>query len=248
MARFRILCMALAALFIAAAPAASQEDGQLLLVEYFDVAPEDFTAFEDAAQAFVEAARAADLPPGQGWWIWQDGFVFAVVQPIPSMALLDDPMWFADRFSGTAGEARLNTAFERLMAVDFTMTTEVLRMDPSLSFTPEGAADARFAHIAEEWVRPSRGEDYHQLLQSMMPMLETMGYPFQLQTYTTVVGPSRYVFVALFDDPGAYYSMEAQMMASPEAAQMIEQWAPLIQKFEESRMRYRPELSWEGGM
>lgn len=233
------------------------EAGELVQIMTFEVAPSQVGEFEASMAKIVEAAKQANLGGNFAWSVWNKGFTYALVYPVPNMAYFDDEQQWLREFAGTPGQATLTEAFTAMESVDAKVTmSEVLESPPSWNFMPEGVNPYALANaeVFDVWLKPGQGTvtKFGELTKEFMSFFGELGYPYMIMGSRVRFGDvGRVEFVTLFDNTENYHGvndMEKMIEAKGMKAKWDELGARFVQLIERTESNFytmKPDLTYQ---
>ena len=237
------------------APAIAQEeeeDGDLVYIITYDVAPADRAAFKAAAETYVEAAAAADLGVEWGWHFWSHDRGYSLIWPIDSFAEFDD-MEFNAQFDGTPGEAIRDEAQEMFNALQFDAQGEVSESQPSWTYEPANRLppdQIKNAYVWTEWPKNGMQDEYGEMVEGWVAMMEKMNYPYRVLANRTRIGDGGVSFVFFVDGLDKFYSATtwSDLIKAAGLSDTLEDLEErndaLIKRYETMTATYQLEMSY----
>ena len=253
-----LLSFLVAALAVPVASFAQYEGERGLLGEFvtWRVAPEAATDFEAAIIKVVEAAKLANLAEEHAWFMWQDGFDYALYGPTNNFAEFDDPEAWMRAFQGTPGEAMLMEAMEAFGSLDYqVLSREVIEQVPGWDYQVEEPYDVKYAHMYESWMKPGTEMQADEISREWVAMLTELGYPYEAAGFRVHFGDvGRLVYITWYDDQADYYGPKAQATlveakgGGEKWQDLGNRWNALITRYEESTWAFRADMSYGQSM
>jgi len=237
------------------APVLAQDDeeeaGDLVYIITYDVAPADRAAFKEAAQKYVAAAGAAGMGMEWGWHFWSHDGGYSLIWPIESFAEFDDPQFNA-QFDGTDGEAMRDEAQEMFNKLQFDARGQIHETQPDWTYDPATpmAERASAAFVWTEWPKNGMSEEYGEMVESWVELMNGMNYPYRVLAHRTRVGDGGVSFVFFVDGLDKFYSasawadlIEAAGLSDTEEA-LSDRNDELIKRYETMSASYQLEMSY----
>lgn len=255
----RKLSVALAAVafVLATSPAVAQEEVPFTVVSEMELAPEDANAFMEQVGIVAEAAAEIGLDGRFAWNLYRWDNTFWFVGSESTLANMEDQEAMVREFMGTSVEAKVMAAFQAVGSMNILSgNTEVLRVDPELSYQPENPQigdGAGGAFIVEEWVKGDAIEAWNESVADFMGAAREVGLPYPILVAQDIIGDGNMSFVVLFDTLENFYgknSFERLLADSPAAAGMAESQAAhskLIARSVSKHMMRLPAMSYQPG-
>lgn len=211
----------LAFVLMVAAPVAAQEDVPYTVVQQLELAGSDAETFAAQVQVVAEAAAEADIGAEFAWNVYRFDNTFMFVTSTPSLADLEDPEAMMRAFEGTAVAGKVTNAMQAANALNvLSVSTEVVRVDPELSYQPANSAISDGAGgvlIVEEWVKGDQIGAWRESVRDFMGWMTEAGAVYPILVTEDIIGNGGRSFVVLFDNLANFYgenSMEALVAAN----------------------------------
>jgi hypothetical protein len=240
------------------APAIAQEeeeDGDLVQIIVFDVAPADRAVFKSGVEKYVEAAASAGLGQEFGWHFWSHDRGYSLIWPIDSFAEFDDPQFEAS-FEGTPGEALRDEAQAIINSIQYSSQSQINETVPDWTYDPATpmAERAKAAFVWTEWPKNGMQDEYGEMVEGWVAMMEQMNYPYRVLAHRTRIGDGGVSFVFFVDGLDKFHSdatwTDLIKAADLEDAmeELEERNFDLIKRYETMTATYQLEMSyWPDG-
>jgi len=227
-------CLALLLMVLPASGLAQDERGEIGYVMRVAVAPAYRDAYREAVTDLIEAALAAEV--SYEWHFWGNEKGFLLYYPVENMAYFDNPMQFWSAFDGTPGEAGRDAFMAEMGQIPARASTEIVEAIPNLRYWPEGYTneDWNVGHFHFEWLNPGQEEAWAKYAGDFVAFLETIGYPYGVQAYRTLIGEERMGWVFFGPNLSEFYS-DANWQDLVEAAGVS--WDPIEEQFNDIVVR-----------
>lgn len=253
---FSFLIAGLAILTSSIMPAQAQapELNPYVMIETFDVEPENAANFAEGFEHFLMAVKGAGIGGELPWLVFQQDTRYHLVLPMESLDRLDPATGeqIMGRIMGTEGESHLMAAMETMGMAGASMTSQFDQVMTDWSYFPAGySPDKEYAaaSVFEAWMKFGVDEAYAESTKNVMGMLTEMGYPYPVIGHRTLVGDGGKVsFVILHDGLADFYgSSSIENVASPA---QLEAWGEefakrnqMVTKRNSFNVVYVPDLS-----
>lgn len=250
------LAVVLTFAFFIARPALAQEDVPYTVVQQLELAASDAETFAAQVRIVAEAAAEADIGAEFAWNVYRYDNTFMFVTNTPSLATLEDPEAMARAFEGTSVAGKVTSAMQTANALNvLSASTEIVRVDPELSYQPANSAlsgGAGGAMIVEEWVKGDQIGAWRESVQNFMGWMAEAGGVYPILVTQDIVGNGGRSFVVLFDNLENFYgenSMEvlAERAASPDMAAAQAAHARTVARSTSQISMRMPNLSYQPG-
>lgn len=213
-------------------------------VSSFKVVPGESARWEDVARQIVDAAGKAKLKPQFGWGTWQSDNTYAIVGSMQKLAELDDPMMWMRQFDNTPGQAVLMQAFQKMAGMHYREEDEVMQNVADWSYMPAAPGQAMWAEVIDYWVVGGSDEQFDKMTKEGIAILRSINFPFVVFGSRAPIGRLRKQFVILFDDPGKYAAVNAQLEHNAQWQALGVRFMPILVDMQTTRWRARPDLSY----